>query len=341
MVDRPTWYFSRASSYNPSRWRSSQNGATGEISIQSGAAGWGEGFETCFLRVPQAVGPKGNFQHTCYKTFYTTCRPRLYVVQVALRVSFRKILNMKGLTRADIVMSEQYDMSMYNTTTDSIDCRSQLATIVLAAREEIIGVIIGGVLGHALCTGILACLKNFKIPRGGDAEQLKCGNSFCEFKWRNLYLVYLRSCRPRRPNDCHSYLGANGDPRRGRRLPLLRSHGLLHGPGRLVNYQVKGRNILGNEILETVIPWIRNPGDQGGQGVGVCQRCLADPSADLAEYYKVRQQPMDRAWRLKIENSTTWNVLAWLGGPKPVYSGPQRGKNRDNKTLSTSRCRTL
>ena len=89
---------------------------------------------------------------------------------------------MKGLTRADIVMSEQYDMSMYNTTTDSIDCRSQLATIVLAAREEIIGVIIGGVLGHALCTGILACLKNFKIPRGGDAEQLKCGNSFCEFK---------------------------------------------------------------------------------------------------------------------------------------------------------------
>jgi len=32
--------------------------------------------------------------------------------------------------------------------------RSQLATIVLAAREEIIGVIIGGVLGHALCTGL-------------------------------------------------------------------------------------------------------------------------------------------------------------------------------------------
>lgn len=32
--------------------------------------------------------------------------------------------------------------------------RSQLATIVLAAREEIKGVIIGGVLGHALCTGL-------------------------------------------------------------------------------------------------------------------------------------------------------------------------------------------
>ncbi len=33
-------------------------------------------------------------------------------------------------------------------------CRSQIATVVLAAREEIGGVIIGGVLGHALCTGL-------------------------------------------------------------------------------------------------------------------------------------------------------------------------------------------
>lgn len=32
--------------------------------------------------------------------------------------------------------------------------RSQLATIVLAAREEIVGVLTGGVLGHALCTGL-------------------------------------------------------------------------------------------------------------------------------------------------------------------------------------------
>ena len=32
--------------------------------------------------------------------------------------------------------------------------RSQLATIVLAAREEIKGVIIAGLLGHALCTGL-------------------------------------------------------------------------------------------------------------------------------------------------------------------------------------------
>ncbi|KJH51368.1 hypothetical protein DICVIV_02487 [Dictyocaulus viviparus] len=32
--------------------------------------------------------------------------------------------------------------------------RSQLTTIILAARENIVGVISGGILGHALCTGI-------------------------------------------------------------------------------------------------------------------------------------------------------------------------------------------
>ncbi|KAJ2941308.1 hypothetical protein O0L34_g3507 [Tuta absoluta] len=32
--------------------------------------------------------------------------------------------------------------------------RSQLATIVLATREDVFGVIIGGSLGHALCTGL-------------------------------------------------------------------------------------------------------------------------------------------------------------------------------------------
>lgn len=32
--------------------------------------------------------------------------------------------------------------------------RSQITTIVLAAREDVVGVIIGGTLGHAICTGI-------------------------------------------------------------------------------------------------------------------------------------------------------------------------------------------
>lgn len=32
--------------------------------------------------------------------------------------------------------------------------RSQLTTIVLAARDNVYGVIVGGTLGHALCTGL-------------------------------------------------------------------------------------------------------------------------------------------------------------------------------------------
>ncbi|KAL5013054.1 hypothetical protein ScPMuIL_011605 [Solemya velum] len=32
--------------------------------------------------------------------------------------------------------------------------RSQLTTIILAAREDIFGVILGGILGHSLCTGL-------------------------------------------------------------------------------------------------------------------------------------------------------------------------------------------
>lgn len=32
--------------------------------------------------------------------------------------------------------------------------RSQLATVVLATREDALGVIVGGSLGHAICTGL-------------------------------------------------------------------------------------------------------------------------------------------------------------------------------------------
>ena len=57
--------------------------------VQSGAAGRGKGFVTCFLRVPlgyyscyAAQASKENFQKTCYKTSSSTCRPRLYLVHV-------------------------------------------------------------------------------------------------------------------------------------------------------------------------------------------------------------------------------------------------------------------
>lgn len=32
--------------------------------------------------------------------------------------------------------------------------RSQITTIILAARENLIGVITGGIIGHAICTGL-------------------------------------------------------------------------------------------------------------------------------------------------------------------------------------------
>lgn len=32
--------------------------------------------------------------------------------------------------------------------------RSQITTIILGAREDVYGVILGGILGHAICTGI-------------------------------------------------------------------------------------------------------------------------------------------------------------------------------------------
>ncbi|XP_011707180.1 PREDICTED: transmembrane protein 165-like, partial [Wasmannia auropunctata] len=32
--------------------------------------------------------------------------------------------------------------------------RSQLTTIILAAREDVYGVVLGGVLGHSFCTGL-------------------------------------------------------------------------------------------------------------------------------------------------------------------------------------------
>lgn len=32
--------------------------------------------------------------------------------------------------------------------------RSQLTTIILAARDNVYGVIVGGILGHSVCTGL-------------------------------------------------------------------------------------------------------------------------------------------------------------------------------------------
>jgi len=43
--------------------------------------------------------------------------------------------------------------------------RSQISTIILAARDDVIGVIIGGTLGHALCTGLAVVGGRFIAQR--------------------------------------------------------------------------------------------------------------------------------------------------------------------------------
>jgi putative Ca2+/H+ antiporter (TMEM165/GDT1 family) len=43
--------------------------------------------------------------------------------------------------------------------------RSQITTIILGAREDVIGVIIGGTLGHALCTGLAVIGGRFIAQR--------------------------------------------------------------------------------------------------------------------------------------------------------------------------------
>jgi putative Ca2+/H+ antiporter (TMEM165/GDT1 family) len=43
--------------------------------------------------------------------------------------------------------------------------RSQISTIILAARDNVVGVIIGGTLGHALCTGLAVIGGRFIAQR--------------------------------------------------------------------------------------------------------------------------------------------------------------------------------
>lgn len=43
--------------------------------------------------------------------------------------------------------------------------RSQIATIILGAREDVVGVIIGGLIGHALCTGLAVLGGRFVAQR--------------------------------------------------------------------------------------------------------------------------------------------------------------------------------
>ena len=117
---RPGWNFKQANvcevpqQSRLSRWCTrTVNYSSQQLSflLQSGAAGWGKGFETCLLRVPPAVGlnwtchaaqaSKGNVQKTCYKTFYSTCRPRLYVLLLERSAVYYAVPSVSGLRTYD------------------------------------------------------------------------------------------------------------------------------------------------------------------------------------------------------------------------------------------------
>jgi len=52
------------------------------------------------------------------------------------------------------LLSKIFIQAFTMTTLAEWGDRSQLATVILAAREDVYGVCVGGILGHALCTGL-------------------------------------------------------------------------------------------------------------------------------------------------------------------------------------------
>jgi len=62
--------------------------------------------------------------------------------------------NYRSEVTAMSLMSKIFIQSFTMTTLAEWGDRSQLATVILAAREDVYGVCVGGILGHALCTGL-------------------------------------------------------------------------------------------------------------------------------------------------------------------------------------------
>ena len=52
------------------------------------------------------------------------------------------------------MLSKIFIQAFTMTTMAEWGDRSQMATVILAAREDMYGVCVGGILGHALCTGL-------------------------------------------------------------------------------------------------------------------------------------------------------------------------------------------
>jgi len=63
------------------------------------------------------------------------------------------------------LLSKIFIQAFTMTTLAEWGDRSQLATVILAAREDVYGVCVGGVLGHALCTGFAVIGGRFIATR--------------------------------------------------------------------------------------------------------------------------------------------------------------------------------
>ena len=71
--------------------------------------------------------------------------------------------------------------------------RSQLATIILAAKENVTAVIIAGILGHAFCTGLAVLGKTFyvysQVPFKSAGTLNYFGRSFHRILEPNYFLL--------------------------------------------------------------------------------------------------------------------------------------------------------
>ena len=129
--------------------------------------------------------------------------------------------NYKSEVTAMSMMSKIFIQSFTMTTLAEWGDRSQLATVILAAREDVYGVCVGGILGHALCTGLAVIggriiatrisVRTVTLVRQGGTGQSQ-GFIFLIADWWSCFHLVRPECpgyQPRRlriKNNCKTGL---------------------------------------------------------------------------------------------------------------------------------------